>query len=108
MVKHKFKYSCKSATYFNLNAETIKENCKFKFHYNKTDISPTVLDGGNEIILANCPNDKHITYNINSDIPIKIPSHPYVLVNRSVLCNCGIEDLQLIQLLLIIWINFPI
>ena len=25
------------------------------------------------------------------DIPIKIPSHLYVLVNRSVLCNCGIE-----------------
>ena len=23
--------------------------------------------------------------------PIKIPSHPYVLVNRSVLCSCGIE-----------------
>ena len=28
---------------------------------------------------------------INSDIPIEIPSHPYVLVNRSILCNCGIE-----------------
>ena len=52
---------------------------------------PTVLDAGNEIILANWPNDKHIIYNINNDIPIKIPSHPYVLVNRSVLCNCGIE-----------------
>ena len=26
-----------------------------------------------------------------NDIPIKIPSHQYVLVNRSVLCNCGIE-----------------
>ena len=24
-------------------------------------------------------------------MPINIPSHPYVLVNRSVLCNCGIE-----------------
>ena len=24
-------------------------------------------------------------------IPIKIPSHPYVLINRSVLCNCRIE-----------------
>ena len=23
--------------------------------------------------------------------PVKIPSHPYVLVNRSILCNCGIE-----------------
>ena len=28
---------------------------------------------------------------MNNDIPFKIPSHPYVLVNRSVLCNCGIE-----------------
>ena len=91
MVKHKSKYSCKSAIYFNLKPETIKGNCRFKFYYNKTDITPNVLDGGNEIILANWPNDKHIICNINNDIPIKIPSHPYVLVNRSVLCNCGIE-----------------
>ena len=55
------------------------------------DIIPTVLDGGNEIILANWPDDKHIICNINNDIPVRIPSHPYVLVNRSVLCNCGIE-----------------
>ena len=41
--------------------------------------------------MANWPNDKHIICNINNDIPIRIPSHPYVLVNRSVLCNCGIE-----------------
>ena len=25
------------------------------------------------------------------DIPATLPSYPYVLVNRSVLCNCGIE-----------------
>ena len=91
VVKHKSKYSCESAIYFNLDSETIKENYKFNFYYNKTDISPTVLDGGNEIILANWPNNKHIICNINNDIPIKIPSHPYVLVNTSVLCNCGIE-----------------
>ena len=53
---------------------------------------PTVLDdGGNEIILANWPNDKHIVCSINNDIPVKIPSYPYILVNRSVLCNCSIE-----------------
>ena len=52
---------------------------------------PTVLDGGDEIILANWPNDEHIISNVNSDIPVKIPSHHYVLVNRSILCNCGIE-----------------
>ena len=28
---------------------------------------------------------------MNNDVPVKIPSHPYVLVNRNVLCNCGIE-----------------
>ena len=77
--------------YFNLNDETIKENHKFKFYYNKMDITPTVLDGVNEIILANWPNDKHIICNINNDILIKISSHTYVQVNRSVLCNCGIE-----------------
>ena len=85
IVKHMSRYICESVIYFNLDAETIK------FYYNKTDITPTVLDGGNEIILANWPNDKHIICNIINGIPVKIPCHPYVLVNRSVLCNCGIE-----------------
>ena len=49
------------------------------------------MDGGDEIILANWPNDKHIICNTNNDIPVKIPSHPYILINRSVLCNCSIE-----------------
>ena len=91
VVKHQSKYSCESAVYFDLGSETIRENFKFDFYYNKTDIIPIVLDGGNAVILANWPNNKHIIYNINSDIPVRIPSHPFVLVNRSVLCNCGIE-----------------
>ena len=69
----------------------IKNNCNFNFCFNNADITPAVLDGGEEIVLANWPNDKHIICNINNDIPIKIPSHLYVLVNRSILCNCGIE-----------------
>ena len=71
--------------------DIIKNNCNFDFYFNNTDITPTVLDGGDEIILANWPNDKHIICNINNDIPVRILSHPYVLVNRSILCNCGIE-----------------
>ena len=91
VVKHKTSYSCEHAIYFNLDTDIIKDNCNFGFYYNKTDIIPTVLDGGNEIILANWPNDKHIICTINNDIPVIIPGHPYVLVNRSVLCNCSIE-----------------
>ena len=41
--------------------------------------------------MANCSNYKHIICNVNNDIPVKIPSHPYLLVNRSVLCKCSIE-----------------
>ena len=91
IVKHKSSYSCENTIYFHLTTNIIKNNCNFDFYFNKTDVTPTVLDGGDEIDLANWPNDMHIHYNVNNDIPVEIPSHPYVLVNRSVLCNCGIE-----------------
>ena len=68
-----------------------RNNCNFDFYYNKTDVTPTIVDGGDKIILANWPNDKHIICNVNNDILVKIPSHPSVLVNRSILCKCSIE-----------------
>ena len=37
--------SCASAVYFNLEHE-IKQNSEFKFYFNKTNITPSVLDGG--------------------------------------------------------------
>ena len=89
--RHKSIHSCESAIYFDLVKDIIKWNCDCMFYYNNTDITLTVLNGGNEIILANWPNDKHTICTINNDIPIEILSHPYVLVNRSVLCNCDIE-----------------
>ena len=74
-----------------MDKDTVKRNCDLIFYFNKSDITSKVLNGGNEIILVNWTNDKHIICTINNDIPIEIPSHPYMLVNRSVLCNCGIE-----------------
>ena len=93
IVQHKSSYSCKSAIYFNLSTNIITNGCDFGLYFNKTNVTPTVLDGdgGDEIVLANWPNDKHIICNMNNDIPVRIPSHPYVLVNRSVLCTCRIE-----------------
>ena len=84
VVKHKSKYSYESVIYFGLGSEIIKENCNFAYYFNKTDIKPAVLDDGNKIILANWPNSKHIKCNINNDIPVQIPSFPYILVNKSV------------------------
>ena len=69
---------------FHIGSDIIKENYEFAYYFNKTDITHTVLDGGNEIILGNWPDGKHIICTINNDIPVEIPSHLYVLVNRSV------------------------
>ena len=51
IVKHKPSYSCESAIYFNLTTDIIKNNCDFDFNFNNTDVTPTELDGGNEIVL---------------------------------------------------------
>ena len=91
VVKSKTRYSCTSAIYFNLRLEIIKEHCEFEFHYNKTDVKPTVLDGGYQIVLANWPSYKKIMCSHNNNILISTPSLLYVLMNRSILCNCDVE-----------------
>ena len=54
-------------------------------------MKPSILDGGYEIVLANWPSFKRIVCSTHNNIPIEIPSHPYVLLNRMVLCYCIIE-----------------
>ena len=78
VVKSKHKYSCASMVYFNLEHE-IKQNCEFNFHFNKTNVTPSVLDGGHQIILANWPSYKRIICTHNNNILVNIPSHPYLI-----------------------------
>ena len=54
-------------------------------------MKPSILDGGYEIVLANWSSFKRIVCSTHSNIPKEIPSHPYVLLNRMILCNCIIE-----------------
>ena len=81
VIKSKTRYSYASTIYFNLESGVIKANCEFQHYYSKTDIKPTVLDGGFQIILANWPNYRKIMCLHNKNIPINIPCHPYVLMN---------------------------
>ena len=91
VVNSKSKYSCASALYFQLDKQTIKENCIFDYYYNKSDGKPSILNGGHDIILTNWPSFKQIVCSTHNNIPIVIPGHPYVLLNRIILCNCIIE-----------------
>ena len=74
-----------------MGSEIIKENCELNFYFHKTDVKPAVLDRGYQIILVNWPSYKRIICAHNNNIPTDIPSHPYVLLNRSIMCNCNIE-----------------
>ena len=44
VVKSKSKYSCASALCFQLDKQTIKDNCIFEYYYyyNKTDVKPSI------------------------------------------------------------------
>ena len=90
VVKSKHSYSCTSTVYF-YSIHDIKETCDFYYYHNKMNVTPSVLDGGKQIILANWPNYKRIICTYNNNIPVNIPSHPYVLLDRNILCNCDIE-----------------
>ena len=42
VVKSKSKYSCTSSLYFQLDKQSIKDNCIFDYYYNKTDVKPSI------------------------------------------------------------------
>ena len=91
LVKHKSKHSCESAIYYNLSKEVINDYCTFKYFYNTT-VMPSVLDGGPQILLANLLTPKRLICTYASDMARPVPSHDYVLVSRSMLCNCHMES----------------
>ena len=65
--------------------------CQFKYFYNTT-FTPSVLDGGSHILLANMLSPKRLVCSNNFHMAHPVPSYPYVLVNRSLLCNCHLES----------------
>ena len=65
-----------------------RQKYTFKFMYNKT-IIPSVLDGGDRLVLANVKIEHSPTCN-PKQLP-RLPSKHYTLAPRSVLCNCTLQ-----------------
>ena len=90
LIKHKTKHSCESAIFYNLTADVVYSVCQFDYYYNTT-VTPSILDGGSNILLANMLSPKRLICTKDSPMARPLPSHPYVLVNRSILCNCHLQ-----------------
>ena len=61
LIKHKTKHSCESAIFYNLTADVVYSVCQFYYFYNTT-VTPSILDGGSNILLANMlsPKEAHL------------------------------------------------
>ena len=91
LVKHKTKHSCESALFYELDSALVRQNCKFKYYFN-VSVIPSVLDGGSQIILANMLNEKRLICTYDQGLAKPLPSSPYVLVDRRILCHCHIQS----------------
>ena len=89
MVKHTHFDTCESALFYNRSIEVIHNNCKFKYFHNST-VAPSVLDGGDQLLLANFSFqhgiDRHPRMMINK------PQSSYTLVPWNILCNCTLSS----------------
>ncbi len=90
LVKHRHVISCESALFYDEPKHKIVEQCQFQYFYNKT-VLPSVLDGGNRIVLANMVDTKKLICSHAANLAEPLPSFSYVEVDRSVLCNCQID-----------------
>ena len=93
LVKHKSKHSCESAIFYKLTPSVVYSVCTFDYYYYyNTTVTPSVLDGGTHILLANMLSPERLVCSQDLHMAHPVPSYPYVLVNRSLLYNCHLES----------------
>ena len=88
MVKHPHHHTCESALYYNRSVDLISSKCPFSFYHNHT-VTPSVLDGGDYLVLVNVPVKHSPTCNLKKFT--SLPKGTYSLTNRDILCNCTLQ-----------------
>ena len=91
LIKHRTHPTCESAIFYKAPPTTVYSVCTFKYFYNAT-VQPSILDGGNHILLANQKAAKNLIYSHNHNLATPLAQFPYVLVNQSLLCHCQLQS----------------
>ena len=88
VVKHKSKYSCVNAIFYDLGPKVLARNCHFDYIYNRT-VPPVILDGGWKLLLANFHGPEYLKCNSeNGGLSKPAPELTYAVVHRDFLCDC--------------------
>ncbi len=91
VLKHKSGQTCEAALFYDLGRKAVNTACQFEYFFNIT-VPPTVLDGGQQLLLANFEGPKQLDcLSSQGEVPRELPSYSYVVVDRSFLCDCNIH-----------------
>ena len=89
LIRSKNQDTCESALFYKPGKpELVKEECDIEFRLNQT-VTPTILDGGNKIVLANFQQLKRLKCR-NRRHNVKLPEGEYSIIDRDILCQCSI------------------
>ena len=89
--KSKEKHSCMSTLLYDMPDKAIEAACNIAYYYNTT-VTPSVLDGGDEIVLANILGNKLLDCDKDYHLPVPLTDEDYVKINKSMLCKCKIHQ----------------
>ena len=90
LVKHRTTPSCEATLFYSDDKGAIVQHCQFTYWQDK-NVTPSILDGGNQIVLANMMKEKRLICSRNANLAEPLPSYSYVTVNRTLLCNCELD-----------------
>ena len=90
LTKHSTHRSCESCLFYNRTHDEIMANCDFDYYYN-ISVMPSVLDGGNEIVLANFKDRKVLACPHRPAHTQPLPKSTYTKVPRGILCYCELR-----------------
>ena len=89
MVKHTHHHTCESALFYNRSVDLIASQCPFRFYHNRS-VTPSVLDGGSHLVLANVKVGHSPT--CDPQRLHTLPTSTYTLTSREILCNCTLQS----------------
>jgi hypothetical protein len=83
-------HNCESAIFWDLPPEVVKQKCKFHY-YKRLVPEPTILDTGNEVLLAGLPLPWKFLCNHDQEIPQPLTGAKYAIIAKKDLCLCSIS-----------------
>ena len=90
LTKHNTRESCVGALFYNNTSSDVGTVCDFDYYYN-ISTTPSVLDGGSEIVLANFKDRKVLTCPHRPTHSQPMPIAPFTKISRDVLCFCDLQ-----------------